>query len=131
AEARAMRKARSLPSIPQALRLVKAAATEPFAAALADERATFQRLRASPEAAALRHLFFAERQAGRVEGLRRDAARKVARVGIVGGGTMGLGIARACLAAGLEVLWSEVDAAARDRAMARLEASLDRDVARG
>mgnify|MGYP002479120911 CR=1 FL=1 len=53
------------------------------------------------------------------------------RVGVVGGGIMGSGIAEVCARAGLDVIVVEVDAAARDQARERVERSLRKAVARG
>ncbi len=73
--------------------------------ALLAERAAFQKLRPQDEAFALRHLFFAERAAARIDGL--DAApAAVARVGLVGGGTMGQGSAARCWPLGCPSRWS-------------------------
>lgn len=70
----------------------------------AGDYAAFLELAASPEAIALQHLFFAERAAGRVEGVEPDAAaRSVKTVGVVGAGTMGTGIAMAFANAGYQV----------------------------
>jgi 3-hydroxybutyryl-CoA dehydrogenase len=55
----------------------------------------------------------------------------VERVGVVGGGIMGTGIAEVCLKAGLDVHLVEVDAATAKRARERVEASLERAVSRG
>ena len=83
---------------------MKASARLPFAEALAQERVTFQRLRSGTEAAALRHLFFAEREASKVPGLANVAARDLRRIGVVGAGTMGVGIATCFIDAGYSVL---------------------------
>ncbi|TJW02141.1 MAG: 3-hydroxyacyl-CoA dehydrogenase [Mesorhizobium sp.] len=89
---------------------------------LSFERETFLRLRASDEAAALRYLFFAERSAFRSASLRGVEPRRINLAGVVGGGTMGVGIATALLNAGLTVVLSERDAASLDRARTALEA---------
>ncbi|TGS87957.1 3-hydroxyacyl-CoA dehydrogenase [Mesorhizobium sp. M3A.F.Ca.ET.174.01.1.1] len=89
---------------------------------LSFERETFLRLRASDEAAALRYLFFAERSAFRSAALRGVEPRRINLAGVVGGGTMGVGIATALLNAGLTVVLSERDAASLDRARTALEA---------
>ena len=72
---------------------MKASAHLPFVEALAQEREMFQRLRSGSEAAALRHLFFAEREASKVPGLDNVAPRTIKRIGVIGAGTMGVGIA--------------------------------------
>lgn len=58
-------------------------------------------------------------------------AAPIERVGVVGGGIMGCGIAEVCARTGLDVILVEVDSAAAERAEQRIRASLDRGVARG
>ena len=58
-------------------------------------------------------------------------AAPIERVGVVGGGIMGSGIAEVCARAGLEVVLVEVDSAAAERAEQRIRASLERGVSRG
>ncbi|UQA96805.1 3-hydroxybutyryl-CoA dehydrogenase [Streptomyces halobius] len=55
----------------------------------------------------------------------------IERVGVVGGGRMGAGIAEVCARAGLDTLVCEVDATAARRARERVAASLERAVDRG
>jgi 3-hydroxyacyl-CoA dehydrogenase len=118
------------PNIKEALRLVQLAASTPVNNALTEERAVFQQLRLGEDAFALRHLFFAERAASRVEGL-VAAARPVGRVGVVGGGTMGQGIARALLGADLAVVLAERDSAAAHTAEAAIRAAFDAEAQKG
>ncbi len=68
------------------------------------ERESFLECMVSPQSAGLRHAFFAERQVGKVPGIGKNiAGRRVESAAIIGAGTMGAGIAYACLSAGLEV----------------------------
>lgn len=120
----------SRPNLAEAIRLVRAA-TGDADATLAEERAVFHRLRLSEDAFALRHLFFAERKAATVDGLDMSQARDVARVGVVGGGTMGQGIARAFLAVDLPVVLVERDQEALTTALDRTRAGIDRQVGSG
>ena len=124
-------KARGQAAPADALRLVKAAATTNLKDGLAEERATFARLRASREAAALRHVFFAERAAGKVDKLDGVAPRAVKVVGIVGTGLMGAGIAVATLAAGFRVIGVEQAAEAAAAGRERIAGMLDRAVQSG
>ena len=101
-------------------------------AALAAERALFVELRDSDQCKALRHIFFAERataQAGRIKGV---AATPLSQIGVVGGGTMGAGIAAACLLAGYRVTLiernNEAAIVGRDRVHTILDQSLKRGV---
>ncbi|WP_298283167.1 FAD-dependent oxidoreductase [Acidocella sp.] len=121
--AAALKRARGVPAIAEAVRVI-AAANGPFGEGLALEREAFLRLRASPEAAALRHLFFAEREAAKVPGLAGIKPRPVARAAVIGAGTMGAGIAAALLAAGLPVTLIERDAPAAQAGAARVSALL-------
>ncbi|WP_425505175.1 3-hydroxyacyl-CoA dehydrogenase NAD-binding domain-containing protein [Sphingorhabdus lacus] len=68
------------------------------------EREAFVRLREGTQTKAQRHMFFAERQAAKVEGLPKDTPlRDIRRVGVVGAGTMGGGIAMNFLQKGIPV----------------------------
>jgi 3-hydroxyacyl-CoA dehydrogenase len=92
---------------------VEGAATLSFAAGLALERSKFAELMEGEQSAALRHFFFAERQAAKVDGLSKDTpTRPVESVGIIGGGTMGGGIAMSFANAGIRGKLSEAKAAA-------------------
>lgn len=55
----------------------------------------------------------------------------IQRVGVVGGGLMGSGIAEVCARAGLDVIVLEANAAAAEAALGRLTGSLDRAVRSG
>ncbi|MBM2577922.1 enoyl-CoA hydratase/isomerase family protein [Jannaschia sp. Os4] len=92
--------------------------------ALAAERAAFVRLRDDPQSAALRHVFLAERAASKLPELKGVDPRPVDRVGVVGGGTMGAGIASACLLRGLHVTLLERDDAAAEAGRGRIEGIL-------
>jgi 3-hydroxyacyl-CoA dehydrogenase len=107
------------------------AAARPLAEGLADERATFLKLRDSGEAAALRHVFFAERQASKVEGLEGIRPRRVETIGIAGLGLMGSGIAVAALGAGYNVIGLDRDDEAATKGRERILGLLERNLAAG
>jgi 3-hydroxyacyl-CoA dehydrogenase len=115
----------------RALDCLRVAAEKPFAEAMAHERATFLDLRASDQAAALRHIFFAERAAPRPAHLSGVEARPLRRAAVIGGGTMGAGIVAALRDAGLPVTLIERDADAVARGLANLRSILDGAVKRG
>lgn len=97
-------KSRGLLSPERIIRCVELAATTGFDDGLVAEREYFLECMASPQSAGLRHAFFAERQVSKVPGIDKSAAgRSIGSVGVVGAGTMGAGIAYACLASGLQV----------------------------
>ncbi len=82
---------------------VEAAVTLPFAYGLARESRLFDELVRSKPSLALRHVFFAERTLNKIPGLAQAQARTVAKGGVVGGGTMGTGIAICFADAGIPV----------------------------
>jgi 3-hydroxyacyl-CoA dehydrogenase len=115
------KRGRGRPQIEESIRLVGLAGEVPIAEALADERGTFTRLRASQEAASLRHLFFSERRAskvGRNSGADASSAKPgpISGIGVLGAGTMGRGIALAAAAVGLPVIVVDRDEATVERA---------------
>jgi 3-hydroxyacyl-CoA dehydrogenase len=78
------------------------------------------------------HLLRAEREAARVPELTSDAApRPISRVGVVGAGTMGAGIAFSCLGAGFKVSLVEQNAEALERGRAQIRSLLDAGVQKG
>jgi 3-hydroxyacyl-CoA dehydrogenase len=104
----------------------------PFAAGQKRERELFVECMQDPQSAALRHLFFAEREAARIKGLPRDVGkRRVERVGIVGAGTMGGGIAMSFANAGFDVTLLEVSADALTRGLSIVEKNYAGSVQRG
>ena len=102
------------PVVVAAMGAVLAAGALPAAAALRHERAEFTRLRRNPEATAKRHLFFARTTAARAG--RPELDRPIRTVGVIGAGTMGAGIARAFVAAGVDVALVDRDPAVLERA---------------
>lgn len=131
AEKKALSRARGQKAPFEAARLVRLAATLPLAEGLAEERRTFLALKDSDEAAALRHVFFAERAAAKVEGLEGVAPRKLETIGIAGTGLMGSGIAVAALDAGFGVVAIDQSEEAASRGRARIEDLLKRNLASG
>ncbi|HTY94828.1 MAG TPA: 3-hydroxyacyl-CoA dehydrogenase NAD-binding domain-containing protein [Steroidobacteraceae bacterium] len=96
------------------------------------EFALFRALIGTPESRALRYGFFSDRLAGRAPALPPAAKpREIRRVGIVGGGTMGSGIAIACLDAGLETRVTDATATALAACRTRIEAHYAAQVKKG
>ena len=111
---------------------VRAAVTLPFDEGLALERKLFAELVASDESRALRHVFFAEREALKVPGV--PAGLKpppVQHAVIIGAGTMGGGIAMCFANAGIPVTIIETAQDALDRGMAVVEKNYRTAAARG
>ncbi|SEQ53591.1 3-hydroxyacyl-CoA dehydrogenase [Loktanella sp. DSM 29012] len=103
----------------------------PFAQALAAERKAFLSLLKTPQRAGLMHAFFAERSVAKVPQIKGIAPRPVTRAGVVGGGTMGAGIATAMVLSGLHVTLVERDAASAARARDTITRNLSSAVKRG
>ncbi len=103
----------------------------PFAEGLALERRAFMDLMQTPERAAMIHAFFSERRAAQQDDLKGVTPREVNRIGVIGGGTMGQGIAASALSAGLEVTLVERDDAAAAKAAAGIARMQDGAVKRG
>ena len=122
------------PRLPAPLRCIDAieAAARPFEDGLAVERQAFLELMQSPESNALRHAFFAERAAGKVDDVAAStAARPLDSAAVIGAGTMGAGIAVCLLDAGIPVWLLETDQAALDGGMARIGGIYDGQVRKG
>ena len=115
----------------RALACLRKASDSSFDEALAFERETFMALRASPQALAMRHVFFSERSAPRPSDLASVTPRPLQRIGVVGGGTMGAGIVAACRDAGLPVVLIERDAPSVSAGLAKVQAIYDSAVKRG
>lgn len=111
---------------------IRAATTLPFADGLKRERELFLELRASKQAAALRHAFLGEREVGKVAGLPASVAvREVKRVAVIGAGTMGGGIAMCFANAGFPVWLLEADAKALERGIGTIRKNYGATVKRG
>lgn len=127
----ALRKARGQRAPAEAVRLVRLTETVSLSEGLAEERRTFIALRDSEEAAALRHVFFAERAAGKVEGLETVAPRKIETIGIIGTGLMGSGIAVSALNGGYRVIGVEQSTEVAEKGRERITGLLDKAVQSG
>ncbi len=113
----------------RAVDVVEAGLTMEFAEAMALERATFLELKTGDQSRALRHMFFSERGAKAPSDL--PAAPEITQVAVVGGGTMGAGIAYSCLMLGLPVVLLETDADAIERATFNVERLIGQGIKRG
>ena len=119
---------------PAAAAIVEAvqASTRPFSEGAAVEARLFEELRNSSESRALRHLFFAEREAAKVPGLAKDVkTRPITKVGIVGAGTMGGGIAMNFANAGIQTVLVETSQAALDRGLGLVRSNYEASAAKG
>ncbi|WP_254598729.1 3-hydroxyacyl-CoA dehydrogenase NAD-binding domain-containing protein [Polynucleobacter tropicus] len=112
ASQKALKAGKNRPNIQKAIEMICNSVSMPIDQALALERATFQDLRVSTEAKALRHQFFAERKLFRTFDADDVKPIELKHIAVIGAGTMGTGIAIACLTAGYEVLLLDQNEAA-------------------
>jgi 3-hydroxyacyl-CoA dehydrogenase len=126
------RKFRGFPAPEAAIQAVQAAVDKPFEEGVAVERQKFMELIFSPESAAQRYYFFAERAASKIPDVPEDTkAREIKTVGIMGAGTMGGGIAMNFLNAGIPVTLVEMKQDALDRGLATIRSNYERTAKRG
>ncbi|WP_099864240.1 FAD-dependent oxidoreductase [Pararhizobium haloflavum] len=119
ARSRAAKRMRGQIAPERAIDLLERATQEDFDRGMAQERETFLELRQGEQAKALRHIFFAERGAKKPDSIAAEPV-PVDTVVVIGGGTMGAGIAYALERAGYTVTLVETDEGARERAEANV-----------
>jgi 3-hydroxyacyl-CoA dehydrogenase len=115
------------------LRCVEAAAVNPnIDDGLKIEREEFGKLMMGSQSAAQRHMFFAERQAAKIDGLAKDIAlRDIKKVGVIGAGTMGGGISMNFLAKGIPVTIVEMVQENLDRGVGVIRKNYEASAAKG
>lgn len=114
------------------IRCIEAAVNQPFEEGLATERKLFNELMAGSQSAAQRYAFFAERQAQKIPDVADDTPIiPVNKVGIIGAGTMGGGIAMNFANVGIPVVLTEVKQEALDRGLATIRKNYERTASRG
>jgi 3-hydroxyacyl-CoA dehydrogenase len=131
ARADTAKKSRGLFSPLKIVEAVEAAIDQPFDDGLRLERKLFLQCIDSPQRAGLIHAFFAEREVLKAPETRDAKPRALDAIGVVGGGTMGAGIAVAVLDAGLPVTMIERDDASLARGRAHIEKVYDGLIAKG
>lgn len=114
------------------IRCIEAAVYKPFDEGMKIESALFSELMSSPQSAAQQYFFFAERQAAKVPGIDRDLAeRPINRVGIIGAGTMGGGIAMNMVNVGIPVTLIEIKQEALDRGLGVIRKNYENTARKG
>ena len=114
------------------LACVEAATRLPFEEGLKFERSEFLKLMGGSQSAAQRHMFFAERQAAKIDGLPKDLPlRGVKKVGVIGAGTMGGGISMNFLAKGIPVTIVEMVQENLDRGVGVIRKNYEASAAKG
>jgi 3-hydroxyacyl-CoA dehydrogenase len=115
-----------------AIAAVRASLTKPFAAGLLEEERLVNGAKVSPESKGAVHVFFAERETRKVATIPADMkARKIAKAGIVGAGTMGGGIAICFANAGMPVTILDASEEGLKRGLAGVDATYATMVKRG
>ena len=123
---------KNLPAPARCVDLVETAVAKPFDDGLRIEREAFLGLLQTPECQALRHAFFAERAAAKIADVPADTpTRSIAKVAVIGAGTMGGGISMCFLNAGIPVTVLEMKQEALDRGTAGIRATYETQVKRG
>ncbi|MBV1927588.1 MAG: enoyl-CoA hydratase/isomerase family protein [Rhodobacteraceae bacterium] len=126
-----LKKGRGQISMAVATRAVQASVELPFAEGMKRESELFMELMETDQRQGLIHAFFSERAVSKLPELKDVAPRDVASMGVIGGGTMGAGIATSALLAGLDVTLIEMNANAVDAARGRIDGNLGGALKRG
>jgi 3-hydroxyacyl-CoA dehydrogenase len=114
------------------IRCVEAAVNLPFDEGMAVERKLFQELMSGSQSRAQQYFFFAERQAAKIPDIPADTPEiPIARVGVVGAGTMGGGIAMNMANAGIPVTIVETSQEALDRGLGVVRKNYENTAAKG
>ncbi|MFM7532464.1 MAG: 3-hydroxyacyl-CoA dehydrogenase NAD-binding domain-containing protein [Rubrivivax sp.] len=124
--------AKHFPAPAKCVDAVEQALKKPFDQGMAYERETFIALMMTPECKALRHAFFGERAASKIPDVPEDTPqRAIAKVAIIGAGTMGGGISMNFLNAGIPVTILETKQEALDRGVATIRKNYEAQVKKG
>ena len=114
------------------VKCVKAAVELPIGEGIKREWELFMECMASPQSAALRHIFFSERMAAKVDGIGKETPlRDIKKVGIIGGGTMGGGIAMNFANVGIPVTMLEISDEALERGLGIVKKNYDITASKG
>jgi 3-hydroxyacyl-CoA dehydrogenase len=114
------------------IRCVEASTSGSFADGIATEREEFMKLMTGTQSAAQRYMFFAERQAAKVDDIPAGTEmRKIAKVGVIGAGTMGGGISMNFLSAGIPVTIVETAQEALDRGVGVIRRNYENSAKKG
>ncbi|WP_284124461.1 3-hydroxyacyl-CoA dehydrogenase NAD-binding domain-containing protein [Parerythrobacter aestuarii] len=130
--ARNARKLRGFDAPNAAIQAVKASTELPYAEGVKKERELFMQLMGGTQSAAMRHYFFAERAANKIDNVDPKAPLiPIRKVGVIGAGTMGGGIAMNFLSAGIPVTILEMQQEALDRGTGVMRKNYERTAKRG
>ncbi|WP_375182342.1 3-hydroxyacyl-CoA dehydrogenase NAD-binding domain-containing protein [Sphingomonas adhaesiva] len=126
------RKMRGFDAPEACIACVVAASEKPFEEGMTFEREQFMKLMTGTQSAAQRHIFFAERQAAKIDDVDpKTPLRPINRVGVIGAGTMGGGISMNFLSAGIAVTIVEMQQEALDRGTGVMRKNYEASAAKG
>ncbi|MFC0348598.1 3-hydroxyacyl-CoA dehydrogenase NAD-binding domain-containing protein [Undibacterium danionis] len=127
-----MKKSKHFPAPFACLDALEASLTQTFDEGIKTERAIFQRLLQSLESSALRHIFMAERAAGKIAGVDANTPlRNIKSVAVIGAGTMGAGIAMNFANVGIPVQILDLQAASLEKGLERIRNNYQSSVSKG
>jgi 3-hydroxyacyl-CoA dehydrogenase len=125
-----LKKGRGQISPAEAVRAVQAGVEKPFEEGMKAERRIFSELMNTDQRQGMIHAFFSERAVSNLPELKGVEPRALKAIGVIGGGTMGAGIATAALLSGFSVVLIEMKdeaaKAAHDRISGNLQGALKR-----
>ena len=114
------------------IKCIEAAVNQPFDEGLKTERKLFMELMTGTQSAAQRYVFFAERAVWKVPDVPDDTQTiPISKVGVIGAGTMGGGIAMNFLNVGIPVTIVETKQDALDRGLATIRRNYENTAKRG
>ena len=114
------------------IRCVEAAVSQPFDEGIKTEGKLFMELMAGSQSRAQQYFFFAERQASKVAGIDKNTPDlPISRVGVIGGGLMGGGIAMNMANVGIPVTIIETNQAALDRGLGIIRKNYENTASKG
>ncbi|MCX6910652.1 MAG: 3-hydroxyacyl-CoA dehydrogenase NAD-binding domain-containing protein, partial [Verrucomicrobia bacterium] len=113
------------------LECVRTGVEQSFATGLRAEQEGFARCMDTLATRNKIHVFFATRETAKAPDLAGVPSRSIARVAVIGMGSMGAGIAQAVLQAGLPVVVLDENAAALEKGQQRIRESLEKRAAQG
>ena len=116
----------------QIVKCVEAAVSLPYEEAVKKESELFMECMMSSHSVAQRHLFFADRACGKVLDVPKDTPlRPIKKVAVIGGGTMGGGIAMNFANAGIPVVLTEINEAALEKGLEIIRSNYNATVTKG
>ncbi|UOA15950.1 MULTISPECIES: 3-hydroxyacyl-CoA dehydrogenase NAD-binding domain-containing protein [Sulfitobacter] len=126
-----LKKGRGQISPAEAVRAVQAGVEKPFEEGMKAERRIFSELMNTDQRQGMIHAFFSERAVSNLPELKGVEPRELKAIGVIGGGTMGAGIATAALLSGSSVVLIEMKEEAAKAAHERISGNLQGALKRG